>query len=61
MITSPDKNTALILIDLQKSAVQLPLAKPAGDILENAAKLVETFCKAALPTVVVNVNPAGAA
>lgn len=61
MITALDKNTALILVDLQKGVVQLPLAKPVSDILENAAKLVEAFRKAALPIVVVNVNPAGAA
>src|SRR5664279_1048576 len=61
MITSLDKNTALVLIDLQKGVVQLPLAKPAGDILENAVKLVAAFRRAALPIVIVNVNPAGAA
>jgi nicotinamidase-related amidase len=61
MITSLDKNTALVLIDFQKSVAQLTLAKPVSEILENAAKLVEAFRKAALPIVIVNVNPAGAA
>jgi hypothetical protein len=31
MVTALDKNTALILIDLQKAVVQLPLAKPVGE------------------------------
>ena len=61
MITALDKNTALVLIDLQKSIVQLTLAKPVSDILENAARLVSAFHKAALPVVIVNVDPAGAA
>lgn len=61
MITALDKNTALVLIDLQNAVVQLPLAKPAGEILANAAKLVAAFRKANLPVVIVNVNPAGAA
>ena len=61
MITTLDKNTALVLIDLQKNIVQFPLAKPVAGILENAARLVEAFHKAALPVVIVNVNPTGAA
>lgn len=60
MITALDKNTALVLIDLQKGIVGLPLATPITDILENAAKLVSAFRKANLPIVIVNVNPAGA-
>jgi nicotinamidase-related amidase len=60
MITTLDKNTALILIDLQKGIVRAPLAKPVSSILENAVKLVEAFRKAGLPIVIVNVNPAGA-
>jgi nicotinamidase-related amidase len=60
MITALDKNTALVLIDLQKGVVGLPLATPINDILANSAKLVAAFRKAALPVVIVNVNPAGA-
>lgn len=59
MITTIDKTTALVLIDLQKGIIQFPLVHPTNGILENAAKLVEAFRKAALPIVVVNVNPAG--
>lgn len=61
MITSLDKNTALVLIDLQKSVVRLSLAKPVNEVIENVVKLVDAFRKAGLPVVVVNVNPSGAA
>lgn len=59
MITAIDKNTALVLIDLQKGIVAFPLAHPVASILENAAKLVAAFRKAGLPIVIVNVNPGG--
>jgi nicotinamidase-related amidase len=59
MVTSLDKNTALILIDLQKGIVQLPIAS-IPDVLEKASRLLEAFHKAALPVVIVNVNPKGA-
>ncbi len=61
MITSLDKNTALILIDLQKGIVGFPLAHPIVDILANSAKLVAAFRNAGLPIVIVNVNPGAAA
>jgi nicotinamidase-related amidase len=61
MITTLDKNTALILIDLQNGVTGLPLAHPVADVLANAAKLVAAFRKAGLPIVIVNVNPARAA
>ncbi|GAB3922843.1 isochorismatase family protein [Mucilaginibacter myungsuensis] len=61
MITSLDKNTALILIDLQRGIVNTPKAHPVAGILENAAKLTEAFRNANLPIVVTNVNAAGAA
>lgn len=61
MVTSLDKNTALVLIDLQKGIVGYPLAHPVAGVLGNAAKLVAAFRKASLPIVIVNVNPAGAA
>jgi nicotinamidase-related amidase len=60
MVTALDKNTALVLIDLQKGIVGFPLVNPVNGILENAAKLVAAFRKANLPIVIVNVNPAGA-
>jgi len=61
MITTLDKNTALVLIDLQNGVAGLPLAHPVKDVLANAAKLVTAFREAALPVVIINVNPAGAA
>jgi len=61
MITAIDKNTALVLIDLQKGIVSYPLVHPITGVLQNAAKLVAAFRKANLPVVIVNVNPGGAA
>jgi len=61
MITGLDKNTALILIDLQKGVVEMPLAHPVQTVLANAVKLAEAFRRAGLPIVIVNVNPGGAA
>jgi len=59
MITALDKNTALILIDLQKGIVTYPLAHPIETILTNSAKLIAAFRKAGLPIVIVNVKPGG--
>jgi len=61
MITAIDKNTALVLIDLQNSIINLPLAHPVEEILNNVNKLIAAFRKKNLPIVVVNVNPTGAA
>ena len=61
MITTLDKKTALILIDLQNMVVELPLAHPVKDIVHNANELAKAFRKAGQPVVIVNVNPAGAA
>lgn len=60
MITELDKNTALILIDLQNLVVQLPLVHPVKDILHNSNELAKAFRKKGLPVVLVNVNPGGA-
>ena len=59
MITELDKNTALVLIDLQKSIVSLTLAHPVKDVLERASGLVAAFREAQRPIVIVNVNPSG--
>jgi nicotinamidase-related amidase len=59
MITTIDKNTALVLVDLQNIIVKLPLAHPVAGVLENSAKLVAAFRAAKQPVVLVNVNPAG--
>lgn len=61
MITGLDRNTALILIDLQNSIVSAKLARPIEDIITHVNALIAAFRKKALPIVAVNVNPAGAA
>jgi len=60
MITALDKNTALVLIDLQKGTLNAQLAHPAKAVLANAAKLMDAFRSASMPIVIVHVNPVGA-
>jgi nicotinamidase-related amidase len=60
MITALDKNTALVLIDLQKGITAYPVVHPIAGIIANAAKLTDAFHKAGLPVVIVNVNPSAA-
>jgi nicotinamidase-related amidase len=59
MITALDKNTALVLIDLQKGITAYPVVHPIAGVIANAAKLTDAFHKAGLPVVIVNVNPSG--
>jgi len=54
-----DQNTALIIIDLQKGVVSIPLAHPAAEVVNNARALADAFRSHGLPVVLVNV--AGAA
>ena len=61
MVTVLDKNTALVLIDLQQSIVSLPLATPVDGVLNNCAKLLAAFREANLPIVIVNVDHTNAA
>jgi nicotinamidase-related amidase len=61
MITTIDKNTALVLIDLQNGITQMNVAHPIKTVLEKSALLVSAFREAKLPVVVVNVNPVGLA
>lgn len=62
MITALDKNTALILIDLQNAIVSSPsLAHPVTDVLHHVNELIDAFRKKNLPIVIVNVNPKNAA
>lgn len=61
MITELDKNTALILIDLQNSIVKQPLAHPIDKVLSNVNLLIAAFRKKELPIIAINVNPNGAA
>jgi len=62
MITTIDKNTALVLIDLQNMIVaNINTAHPVENILANANKLIDTFRNKNLPVVFVNVKPKDAA
>src|ERR1039458_7791056 len=57
-VTAIDKQTALVLIDLQKSIVSRPLAPHTSEeILANTNALIAAFRKADLPIVLVNVTP----
>jgi nicotinamidase-related amidase len=61
MITAIDKNTGLVLIDLQNSVMSVQ-TKPHSveDILKNVNELIAAFRKKKLPIVLVNVKPTGA-
>ena len=50
-----DPNTALIVVDLQKGIVGLPITHPIGDIIERARALADAFRARGLPVVLVNV------
>jgi nicotinamidase-related amidase len=54
-LTTLDPNTALIIVDLQKGVVGLPVIQPIGDIIERARALADAFRKRGLPVVLVNV------
>jgi nicotinamidase-related amidase len=51
-----DSAAALIVIDMQKGIVSLPLAHPIGGVIDNVAKLCQTFRARELPVVLVNVT-----
>ncbi|MFD5146271.1 hydrolase [Streptomyces sp. NPDC058401] len=50
-----DKNTALVLIDLQKGITALPVVTPAEQILDKGIRLADAFRAAGLPVVLVKV------
>ncbi|MFB7504150.1 MULTISPECIES: isochorismatase family cysteine hydrolase [Streptomyces] len=60
-VTAVDRKTALIVVDLQKGIIGLPLAHPAADVLARNAELLAAFRRRRLPVVLVNVagGPAG--
>jgi nicotinamidase-related amidase len=55
-LTKLDKNVALIVIDLQKGIVGMPMAHPAGEIVGRSAQLARAFRERGLPVVLVNVT-----
>jgi nicotinamidase-related amidase len=57
-ITQLDPSAALIVIDLQKGIVGLPLLHPAPEIVARAAQLAQAFRQRNLPVVLVNVTAA---
>lgn len=60
MITAIDAKTALVLIDLQKGIISLPVTHPIDSVIEKSSALVAAFRSKNLPVVIVNVNPLGA-
>lgn len=53
-ITTLDKTTALIVVDLQKGIVGLPSAHAIPDVIRNGAALAKAFRAHGLPVVLVN-------
>jgi nicotinamidase-related amidase len=54
-LTALDRQTALILIDLQKGIVALPTAHPTSEVLKHAGTPADAFRRHGLPVVLVNV------
>ncbi|MGA7063187.1 MAG: isochorismatase family cysteine hydrolase [Candidatus Acidiferrales bacterium] len=55
-LTKLDTNAVLIVIDLQKGVVGMPVAHPIGEIVGRAAQLALAFRERGLPLVLVNVT-----
>ena len=54
-ITQLDPKTALVVIDLQRGIVSLPLIDPVGEVVEKSKALTSAFRRRNLPVVMVNV------
>jgi nicotinamidase-related amidase len=59
-LTTLDRNTALVVIDLQKGIVTFPTASPASEIVRHAGELAAAFRRHGLPVVLVTVAAAPA-
>ena len=55
-LTKLDATPALIIIDLQKGIVAVPLPHPAEEIVRRSAQLAQAFRKRGFPVVLVNVS-----
>ena len=55
-ISTLDAKAALVVIDLQKGIVGMPVAHPIDGVIRNAVALAETFRARKLPVVLVNVD-----
>jgi nicotinamidase-related amidase len=53
--TELDPNTALLVVDLQKGIVGLPLAHSVDDVIGKSTALISAFRKRGLPIVLINV------
>ena len=60
-LTTLDRNSALVVIDLLKGIVTYPTVHPASDVVRRAAELADAFRRHGLPVVLVTVAgmPAG--
>lgn len=55
VLTTLDPNTALVVVDLQKGLVGLPVSHPIGEVIERVRALADAFRERGLPVVLVNV------
>lgn len=55
-VTALDPKIALIIVDLQKGIVGLPISHPLEDIIANSTRLADAFRRRDLPVVLVNVD-----
>ena len=53
-VTELDPNTALLVVDLQKGVMGLPVQPPADGVLANAVRLIDAFRTHGLPVVLIN-------
>ncbi|MFM0035728.1 isochorismatase family protein [Paraburkholderia strydomiana] len=54
-LTTLDAKTALIVIDLQRGIVALPVVHPASEIVQRSVAVLDAFRRHGLPVVLVNV------
>lgn len=55
-MTTLDARTALLVIDLQKGIVALPMAHPVGEVVRRASAMADAFRRHGLPVVLVRVT-----
>jgi nicotinamidase-related amidase len=55
-LTTLDPKTALVVVDVQKGILSLPLVHPAATIAYRASRLAKAFRASGQPVVLVNVN-----
>ena len=55
-LTQLDANAALIVIDLQHGIINLPVAAPAGPVVDKAARVARAFRESGRNVVLVNVD-----